>query len=74
MLGLIPNIPISEFKKLKVHELKKMVSCSITSDGEYLFTFLNPQTDYIKVQVEYLAQTGNATGGKMPEELFNAPV
>ena len=74
MLGLIPSIPLSALRRLKVEQLKQMVSCNVISDGEYLFTFVNPQTDYIKIQTEYLAQTGNATGGKTPEELINAPV
>lgn len=74
MSELIPSISITEFKKLKVHELKKLKSCEIISDGEYLFTFVNPQTDYIRIQTEYLAQMGNSTGGKEIEELLYAVV
>ncbi|GAH44868.1 unnamed protein product [marine sediment metagenome] len=72
MSSLIPAVSITDFKKLKVHELKRMKSCEVTSDGEYLFTFVNPQTDYIKTQTEYMCQTGNAIGGKSLEEVREA--
>ena len=69
MATLIPQISISDFKKLKVPEIKQLKSCEVYSDGEYLFTFVNPQTDYIRVQTEYTAQLGNALSGKTIEEI-----
>ena len=66
---LIPEVSITEFKKLKVHELKQLKSCAVMSDGEYLFAFVNPQTDYIKCHVENLSQLSNSVGGKLVEEL-----
>lgn len=70
MAGLIPSYPISEFKKLKASELKRLKSCEITSDGEYLFTFVNSATDYIKTQVEGLAHLSNTQGGEDIEKLL----
>lgn len=74
MSELIPEITITEFKKLRVDDLRQLKSCEVTYDGEYLFTFVNPQTDYIRIQTEYLAQMGNSTGGKEIEELLYAVV
>jgi len=72
MATLIPNIPFSEFKKLKANELKQLKSCEVTADGNYLFTFINAQTDYIKLQSEYNAQLSNSVGGKDISEILKA--
>ncbi len=69
MSTLIPSYSITDFKKLKVKELKRLKSCEITSDGEYLFTFVRPQTDFIRTSVENLAQLGNALSGSSLEEI-----
>jgi len=69
MAEFIPSYTITEFRKLKANQLKRLKSCEIISDGKYLFTFVNPQTDYIRVQTEYLCQTGNAVGGENLEEI-----
>jgi hypothetical protein len=69
MAELIPTYTISEFKKLKVSELKQLKSCEINSDGEYLFTFINPNTDYIKCSVEGFGQLSNSVGGKNIENI-----
>lgn len=78
MSDLIPSIPLSKFKKLKASQVKRLKSCEITSDGEYLFTFINPKTDYIRTQAEYMAQLSNSVGGQDLEEItaevVNAPV
>ena len=70
MSDLIPSIPLSKFKKLKAHELQKLKSCEVTSDGEYLFSFIQPQTDYIRTQAEYMAQLSNSVGGQNLEEIL----
>jgi len=70
MAELIPTYSITEFKKLKVPQLKQLKTCEITSDGEYLFTFVNPQTDYIRKTVENLGQLGNVLSGKNLEEIL----
>jgi hypothetical protein len=74
MAELIPSYSITEFKKLKVTELKRLKSCEITSDGEYLFTFVNPQTDFIRTQTEYTAQLGNAVKGESLEQILKQGV
>lgn len=78
MSDLIPSIPLSRFKKLKAHELRRLKSCEITSDGEYLFSFINPQTDYIRTQAEYMAQLSNSVAGQdleqIAEGVVSAPV
>lgn len=70
MAELIPSYSITEFKKLKVPELRRLKSCEVTSDGEYLFTFINPTTDYIRVQAEYNAQLSNSMGLETLEEIL----
>ena len=76
MASLIPNVSITEFKKLKPEQLKALKSCEVTSNGSYLFTFVNAKTGYIKNSVENLAQLSNAVGGKTIAEVVeeNAPV
>jgi hypothetical protein len=69
MAELIPSYSITEFRKLKVPQLKRLKSCEIMSDGKHLFTFVNPQTDYVRIQSEYLAQISNTVGGKALEEI-----
>jgi len=71
MSTLIPNITISEFNKLKVHQKKRLKSCEVYSDGELLFTFVKPVNDYIRVQAEYLSQKANTIDGETIEEILN---
>ncbi|MDD4985782.1 MAG: hypothetical protein PHQ43_08340 [Dehalococcoidales bacterium] len=73
---LIPEIPFSEFKKLKASEIKELKSCVVTSDGEALFFAIIPPvnagmsiTDNIRTQAEYLGMKGNTVGGKELEQL-----
>lgn len=70
MSTMIPNISISDFKKLKVPELKRLKSCEVYADGQYLFTFVNPNTEYIQTQVEGLAYLSNTQGGEEPEDIL----
>ena len=67
MATLIPELTISEFKKLKVIELKRLKSCEIYSDGDYLFTFVNGGVDssgFLRLQTEHRCQTANAVCGE----------
>ena len=70
MAELIPSVSITEFKKLKVHELRELKSCEVMADGQYLFTFINANTDYVKVQAEYMGEMSNTVGGKELEEVI----
>lgn len=73
MSELIPSIPLSKFKKLKAHEIQRLKSCEVTSDGEYLFTFVNGNTEpsgYLRAQSEFKCQTANAVGGETLEQIL----
>ncbi|KKN03074.1 hypothetical protein LCGC14_1111300 [marine sediment metagenome] len=72
MATLIPEVTITDFKRLKVDEIKQLKSCEVTSDGEYLFTFLNAQTDYIRAVAEDTGQTSNSVSGETLEEIKGA--
>ena len=72
MASLIPQLSITEFKSLKAHELRELKSSEIYSDGEYLFTFINAQTPFIKAKAEYMGQLSNAVSGKTLEEIKGA--
>lgn len=74
MATLIPNVTISEFKKLKANQMKELKSCEVYSDNEYLFTFINSNNEYVRVQAEYLALKSNTIGGKDIEEILDAVV
>ena len=74
MGDLIPTISITEFRKLKAHEMRRLKSCEIESDGLYLFTFINPQTDYIKMQAEYMGQVSNSVAGEDLEVILKKEV
>lgn len=39
-------------------------------EGEYLFTFTNPQTDYIRQEADFKGQLSNAVGGETLEEIL----
>ena len=70
---LIPQLSITDFRKLKVHQLKRLKSCEIYSDGEYLFTFVNGSIDasgYLRLQTEYKCQTANAISGENLEDIL----
>ena len=71
MTPLIPEITITEFKKLKVHELKRLKTCEIHADGEYLFTFVNAQTGYISEEAKNLGVLGNPLRGETLEEILS---
>jgi hypothetical protein len=74
MAEFIPSYTITEFRKLKAHELRRLKSAEIISDGEYLFTFVNPQTDYIRKHVEYLCLSGNNVSGESLEQIIEQEV
>lgn len=63
MSELIQDIPFTRFKQLKASELKQLKSFAVVSDGEHLMTVIIPQTDFIQVSAESLAQLSNSVGG-----------
>lgn len=75
MAEFIPEISITEFKKLKAYQLKELKSCEVYSDGEYLFTFVNGHTEpagFLRKQTENHCLTANALLGKTLEEILGA--
>ena len=70
MSNLIPSMSITDFKKLKVSELKRLKSLEILSDGEYLATIVFSKTDYIRIRVEGFAHLSNTQGGEDPENVL----
>ena len=73
MATLIPQLAITEFRKLRVTELKRLKSCEIYSDGEYLFTFVNGGVDtsgYLRLQTENRCQTANGVCGETLEQIL----
>ena len=75
MAEFIAEITITDFKKLKVHQLKELKSCEVYADGEYLFTFVNGHTEPVgslRKQAEYNCLAANACGGKTMEEILEA--
>ena len=74
MATLIPEIALSEFKRLKVAELRQLQSAEIFADGLYLFTFINPQTDFVRDSAENLGQLSNSVAGKRLEDISKLEV
>ncbi|MAF43115.1 MAG: hypothetical protein CMI54_02950 [Parcubacteria group bacterium] len=68
---------ITDFKKLKAFQLKRLKSCEVYSDGEYLFTFVNGMLEpsgYLRTQTEFNSQTANSVGGQSLEEILGEPI
>ena len=70
MSEIIPNYPFSALKKLNASQIKRLKSCEITSDGVYLFTFVNPTTDFIRQDAENKGQLSNSQGLETLEEIL----
>lgn len=74
MADLIPNLTWTEFKRLKPEQLKRMKSCEVFYNCEYLFTFVNGNTEpsgFLRMQSEFKCQTSNAISGQNPEDILN---
>jgi len=72
-----PEIAFSEFRKLKVDQIREMKSARVTANGETLFTaIICPKdagmiiTDTINIQADYLGARANIAGGKDPAEIL----
>ena len=75
MSTLIPEYNWTDFlKAMKLNRLRELKSGEVKFNGEYLFTFVNPQTDYIRLHIENLCQTGNALSGKTLEDILKEKV
>ena len=69
MATLIPEVNMSEFKRLNASQIRSLKSCELYADGVYVCTVIVPSTDYIRVQTEYNAELSNSVGGKNLEEV-----
>ncbi|KKL50567.1 hypothetical protein LCGC14_2304220 [marine sediment metagenome] len=60
-MSLLPEIVVEAFKDLTTQELRDLHSTEVvTKNGDYIGTFIVPQSDYVKMQVEYLGQMSNS--------------
>jgi len=67
MATLLPEMTITEFHKLKVWQLKRLKSCEVYANGEYLFTFVNggvESSGYLRTATEFKCQTANGVCGE----------
>ncbi|KKN23718.1 hypothetical protein LCGC14_0902190 [marine sediment metagenome] len=77
MAEFIPSIPLSEFKKLKSEQIRRLKCAEITSDGSYLFTFINGMLEpsgFQRKAAEYRGGESNAIGGETLEEILREEV
>jgi hypothetical protein len=63
-MSLIPEMSLSNFRKLRAGEMRRMKSFVLTVEGEYLGTVIIPQTSHVKCSVESLGQLSNTVGGR----------
>ena len=58
------DIPISEFKQMKVPDIKDMGSFNLIADGEFVAIVVVPASPEKKMQVQNIALAGNTAMGK----------
>lgn len=59
------DIPITEFKLMKVPEIKSGGSFNLVADGEFLAIVVIPASAFKKTQIQNIAEQGNAALGLM---------
>ncbi len=67
MAEFIETIPITEFRKLTDTQIRQLKSAEISSNGNYLFTFVNGnmgENAFLRTQTEYSCQTINGAYGE----------
>ena len=77
MATLIAETSLTEFRKLNVPQLKRLKSCEVYADGEYLFTFVNGGVDptgFLRIQTENKCQTTNGVCGELLETILREEV
>ena len=75
MSTFIPQISMSDFRKLKVHQLKRLKSCEVYADGNYLFSFVNGGVDasgFLRLQTEDKCATANNVCGETLEQILES--
>ena len=67
-MPLIPSLKLMDFQNLCENDVKKMNSVILTDiDGNYLATLIVPQTDFIKMQAEYMGELSNGVKPRQEE-------
>ncbi len=77
MSTLIPQISLSDFRKLKVDQLKRLKSCEVYADGMYLFSFVNGGVDasgFLRIQTENKCQVANSVSGESLAQILKLEV
>jgi hypothetical protein len=69
MATLIPQVQVTDFQKLTVEQIRRLKCCEVYDGEDYLFSFTNPKTDYIRLKTEYLGQLSNSVGGEDLEQI-----
>ena len=70
MAELIPTYTRTQFKKLTDTQVRRLKCCEITdSYHNYLFTFTNPRTPYVRKATENLGMLSNQVGGEFLEDI-----
>ena len=59
------DIPITEFKLMKVPEIKKGGSFNLVADGEFVAIIVVPASAFKRTQIQNMAEQGNAALGLM---------
>ncbi len=59
------NIPITEFKKMLVDDIKKSPSFNLVADGEFIAMVIVPISVYKRDQFQALASQMNAAKGEV---------
>ena len=59
-MPLIPEMRLMDFQNLCEKDVKDLKSAILTDvEGKYLATVIVPQTDFIKMQAEYMGELSN---------------
>ena len=58
------DIPITQFKLMKVPEIKEGGSFNLTADGEFVAIVVVPASFEKRIQIQNIAALGNAALGK----------
>lgn len=77
MNDFIPTISFTDFKKLRPEQLRELKTSEVTFNGDYLFTFVNGNTEpsgYLRTRSQYDGAAANAVSGKAMEELNSEAV
>jgi hypothetical protein len=64
-MSLIPEVSLIKFQESCEKDIRKQGSVILKdSDGKYIGTFIDAQTDFIKAQAEYMGELSNGVKPK----------